>query len=35
MYGVEELKPRFKETVAAAMKDKEPDNPIYRVKHHK
>jgi len=31
MAGVEELKPRLKETVEKAVEDKEPDNPIYRV----
>lgn len=31
MAGVEELKIRLAETIDAAMKDKHPDNPIYRV----
>lgn len=31
MRGVEELKPRLSQTVEAAMEEKEPDNPIYRV----
>lgn len=31
MYEVEKLKPRLRDTVATALKDKSPDNPIYRV----
>lgn len=31
MAGVEELKPRLAATIDAAIKDKLPDNPIYRV----
>lgn len=31
MAGVEELKPRFKDSVQQAVKDKDPSNPIYRV----
>jgi hypothetical protein len=32
MAGVQEVRPRFKETVEAAMRDQTPDNPIYRVR---
>lgn len=31
MFDVEKLKPILKKTVQAALKDKNPDNPIYRV----
>jgi len=31
MQGVKELRPKLKETIAAAMDDAEADNPIYRV----
>lgn len=30
MAGVEELKPKLKKAIASAIKDKKPDNPIYR-----
>jgi hypothetical protein len=32
MTGVEEVRPRFKAMVEAAMRDQTPDNPIYRVR---
>jgi hypothetical protein len=32
MTGVEEVRPRFKDMVEAAMRDQTPDNPIYRVR---
>jgi hypothetical protein len=31
MAGVEELKPKLKQAIKVALKDDEPDNPIYRV----
>lgn len=31
MAGVEDLRPRLRQTVQKALADKEPDNPIYRV----
>jgi len=31
MQGVEELRPKLRDAIKAALKDKEPDNPIYRV----
>lgn len=31
MAGVDELRPRLKQTVQKALSDKEPDNPIYQV----
>jgi hypothetical protein len=32
MAGVEDVRPRFKAMVEAAMRDQTPDNPIYRVR---
>jgi hypothetical protein len=31
MLGIEELKPKLRETVVEASNEKQPDNPIYRV----
>jgi hypothetical protein len=31
MAGVEELKPKLRQTIQKALEDKEPDNPLYRV----